>query len=154
MHAPQLVAEVSRLIQLEVDAIEAYRAAIELVGAGPLGAELSYFRLEHQRRAIELSEVVVKLGYHPPEITPDVKGVVIGALTPPSRTPTAEEVLEAMRGNEQLTGSVYAKALAKPFPKGVLELLQRARADERQHLEWVERAISRRLWEHADVAHP
>ena len=154
MHVPQVVAEISRLIQLEVDASEAYRAAVEIVGPGPIGAELSYFRLEHQRRFLQLTEVVLKLGYHPPEVTPDVKGVVIGALTPPRRRPTVEEVLEAVRGNEQLTGSVYAKALLKPFPRGVLDLLERARADERQHLAWVERAISRRLWEREDVAQP
>lgn len=154
MSAAQTLSELARLYTLEVEATQAYATGVRAVGLGPIQEELTRFWLEHQKHVLELHLALLGRGHRVPEVEPDVKGVVIGALTPPSRTPTTEEVLEAMRGNEQLTGSVYAKALAKPFPKGVLEFLVKARADERQHLEWVERAISRRLWEHADVAHP
>jgi rubrerythrin len=87
-------------------------------------------------------------------VTPDVKGVVIGALTPPRPRLSVEEVLEAVRGNEQLTNSVYAKVVAKGLPKGVRELVERAQAEERHHLDWVQRALSRRLWDRPAVAQP
>ncbi len=154
LHAPQVVAELSRLVQLEADASEAYSAAISLVGEGPIATELGFFRLEHQRRFLELCETVLRLGYNPPEVTPDVKGVVIGALTPPRPRLSAEEVLEAVRGNEQLTNSVYAKVAAKNLPKGIRELVERAREEERHHLDWVQRALSRRLWDRPAMAHP
>ena len=153
MHVPEVVRELSRLMALEVDALWAYGAAVAFFGERtPLGAELALFRIEHQRHAVELHSTIAGLGYSPPEVAPDVKGVVIGALSEPSRPPTPEEVLVAMRGNEQLTGSVWAKALAKPFPAGLRPALERIRADERHHLEWIERALSRRLWERGGVA--
>jgi hypothetical protein len=155
MHVPEIVRELSRLVALEIDAVHAYGAAVAFFGEhSVLGAELALFMAEHQRHALELHATIAGLGYSPPEVTPDVKGVVIGALSEPSRPLTAEDVLFGMRGNEQLTGSIWAKALAKPFPAGLRPMLERARADERHHLEWIERALSRRLWERAGaVAH-
>jgi hypothetical protein len=153
MHVPEVVRELSRLMALEIDAVHAYGAAVAFFGEHtPIGAELALFLIEHQRHALELHGTIAGLGYSPPEVTPDVKGVVIGALSAPSRPLSAEEVLVAMRGNEQLTGSVWAKALAKPFPAGVRPMLERCRAQERGHLEWIERALSRRLWERAGAA--
>jgi hypothetical protein len=152
MHVPEVVRELSRLVSLEVDAGYAFGAGAAYFGErSPIGAELALLRVEHQRHALELHATIAGLGYSPPEVTPDVKGVVIGALTEPARPLTPEEVLVAMRGNEQLTGSVWAKALAKPFPAGLRPLLERTREDERRHLDWIERAISRRLWERAGV---
>jgi len=155
MRVPEIVRELSRLVALEVDAVHAYEAAVATFGARTaIGQELQLFMLEHQRHALELHATITGLGYSPPEVVPDVKGVVIGALSAPARPLSPEEVLEAMRGNEQLTGSVWAKALAKPFPAGLRALLERCRGDERHHLEWIERALSRRLWEREGaVAH-
>jgi hypothetical protein len=153
MQTPQLVAELSRLFLVEVDAVQAYGSAVALIGPGPIRDELALFGLEHQRHALQLQEQIARRGHHPPEQEPDVKGVVIGALTPPQRPLTVEDVLAGIRGNEQLTGSLYAKALAKPLPEEVREMLTRIRAEEHHHLEWVERAISRRAWESGGV-HP
>jgi hypothetical protein len=147
MQTPQLVAELTRLYSVEVDAIQAYGAAVALAGPGPIQAELSLFGLEHQRHGILLQEQIVRRGYALPDVEPDVKGVVIGALTWPRRSLTLEDVLDGIRGNEQLTGTLYAKALAKPLPDDVRELLLRIRAEERHHLHWMERALARRPWE-------
>jgi hypothetical protein len=153
MQTPQLIAELSRLFSVEVDAVQAYGTAVALVGPGPIQDELALFGLEHQRHAIAVQEQIARRGHHSPDREPDVKGVVIGALTRPQRSLTIEDVLSGIRGNEQLTGSLYAKALAKPLPNEVRELLTRIRAEELHHLDWVERAISRRAWE-ASAAHP
>jgi hypothetical protein len=146
MHTPQLIAELSRLFSVEIDAVQAYGAAVALVGPGPIQDELALFGLEHQRHALALQEQIVRRGHHAPDVEPDVKGVVIGALTSPKRSLTIEDVLAGIRGNEQLTGSLYAKALAKTLPDDLREVLTRIRAEEHHHLEWVERALSRRTW--------
>jgi hypothetical protein len=153
MHSPQFIAELSRLFSLEVDAAHAYAAAVGMLGPGPVRDELALFLLEHQRHAVVLAEAIVRRGQHPPEVEPDVKGVVIGALTEPRRRLTMEDVLEGMRGNEQLSGSVYTKVLATSLPDDVRELVAGMHGEERHHLEWVERTLSRRPWE-ATVAHP
>jgi hypothetical protein len=147
LQTPQLIAELFRLFSLEVDAVQAFGAAVALVGPGPIQAELGLFGLDHQRHALVLQEQIARRGFHPPDVEPDVKGVVIGALTLPSRSLTIEDVLAGIRGNELLTGSLYAKAIAKGVPDPLREILTRIRTEEHHHLEWVERAISRRAWE-------
>lgn len=143
MKHDQIRTELSRLVQLETDELAAYDAAVALAPAGPVRDELQLFRLEHQRHALALTSLFLQLRESPPEVEPDVKGVVIGALTPPRAPASAAELLGALRGNEQLSGSIYAKALARPFPEPVLDFLRRARDEERRHLEWIERTLSR-----------
>ncbi len=142
MKVSEIIEELSRLVQLEVDADAAYDAALALLPAGPLHDELALFRLEHQRHALALYDVFLRLRQSPPEVKPDVKGVVIGALTLRAIRSVAD-LLDALRGNEQLTTALYAKARVKPFPQAVRGLLDRAHAEERQHLDWIERAASR-----------
>ncbi len=83
-----------------------------------------------------------------------MKGVVIGALSHPRRSLTVEDVLEGIRGNEQLTNTLYAKALARALPDEVRELLLRIRGEEQHHLHWTQRAIAQRSWEETAHAHP
>ena len=136
--------ELTRLLQLEADALTAYGAAAARVPPGAVRDELALFKVEHQRHALALHETFLRLGRTPPEVSPDVKGVVIGALTPPRARLSETEILEAIRGNEQLSNSLYAKALQRPFPAEVRELIEWAQTEERRHLSWVERALSRR----------
>lgn len=154
MRSIDAAAELGRLYALEIDAAHAYGNAVVLVGHGPIHGELRLFGLEHQRHVLVLQEALLRLGAEIPEAAPDVKGVVIGALTAPVRLLTLEDVLEGMRGNEQLTGSVYAKTLARPLPKGLRELLQPLSEEERHHLEWLDRMVSRRVWETSHASHP
>lgn len=155
MHPPQIFSELSRLYALEVDAAHAYAAAAAAVAPGPIRDEITLFGLEHQQHVLELADAILRLGYRVPEVEPDVKGVVIGALTAPRRRLTLEDVLEGLRGDEQLTSSVYAKALAKAIPAELRERLERLRADERRHLAWAERMVSRQVWLQAPAgAHP
>jgi rubrerythrin len=152
MQTSQIVAELSRLFAVEIDAIQAYSAALPLAGSGPIREEIALFRLEHQRHAVALQQEIVRRGHRVPDVEPDVKGVVIGALSPPRRALTVEDVLAGLRGNEQLTGTLYAKALARNPPDDVRELLEGIRADEERHLRWVERALSLRAWEASAAA--
>ena len=153
MHSPQLIAELSRLFAVEVDAVQAYGAAVALLGPGPVRDELALFGLEHQRHALIVQDHITGRGHKPPDVTPDVKGVVIGALTAPRRPLGVEDVLVGIRGNEQLTGTLYAKVLANPLPDDVREALSAIHAEEQHHLGWIERALARRSWEAAS-AHP
>lgn len=154
MHAFEIAGELSRLYALEIDAAHAYSEALVLVGPGSLHDELRLYGLEHQRHALVLLDAILRLGQRPPEVEPDVKGVVIGALTPPRRRLTLEDVLSGMRGNEQLTNSVYAKVLAKPLPEGIRELVEPLLDDERHHLDWLDRMVSRRVWDMGAGLHP
>ncbi len=153
MQTPLVVAELTRLFCVEVDAVQAYATAVALVGPGAIRDELTLFGLEHQRHAVVIEEQITRRGHSAPDVEPDVKGVVIGALTPPSRPLELEDVLTGLRGNEQLTGSLYAKALAKKLPDDLREILAAMHGEERRHLDWTERTLARRAWETSGV-HP
>jgi hypothetical protein len=157
MNVGEVVAELSKLVELEIDAVHAYDAAVVAVGGGgtTLGADLGLLKVEHQQHALELYDAFLRLGVNPPDVEPDVKGPVIGAITPPRRNLSPEEVLEAVRGNEKLTCSVYAKAARKALPPDLQVTVARLHEDEQRHLEWVDRALARRAWEPAvAAAHP
>jgi hypothetical protein len=154
MTVTEIAVELSRLLRLEVDSVAAYGAAVAAVEPGQLQQELTLFQLEHERHALWLHDLFLQLRLNPPEAEPGVKGPVIGALTPPRALLTVEELLEAVRGNERLCSSIYAKVLARPLPDAIREVIARARDEERHHLEWVERALSRRAWRRAAPAHP
>lgn len=154
MDAAQIVAELSRLYTLGVEAAQAYAAGVRAVAPGQLHDELAGFWLEHQRHVLELHLALLGRGHGPPEVEPDVKGVVIGALTVPRRRLTLEDVLEGLRGDEQLTNQVYAKVLAAGPPPDVRDLLARLLDDERQHLARLDTLVRRRVWEAGAAARP
>jgi rubrerythrin len=154
MNAAQTISELTRLYTLEVEATEAYAAGVHAVGPGPIQEELTRFWLEHQKHALELHLALLARGRGAPAVTPDVKGVVIGALTPPRRRLTLEDVLEGLRGNEQLTNQVCAKLVAASLDPDARALVERIAADERGHLARLDTLVRRRVWEAGAAASP
>jgi hypothetical protein len=150
----EIAAELAALVQLDVDAVLVYDRAIAAIGKGEgrVSRTLASFRLDHQRHVIEVSGALLAMGVAPPQAQPDLKGSILGGVTAVRAWLGTEQALEAMRTNEQLTTSSYARALAKPFPEQVLQLVRRGDADERRHLAWIERALDERLWEAEDAA--
>ncbi len=149
-----IVAELTRLAQLDVDTIVAYDHAVAAIGEGPVARELSSFKLDHERHVIEISQALLGMGKNAPEVSPDLKGSILGTMTGLRARLGAEQALRAMRTNEQLTTASYARALATPFPEPILAVIRRGDADERRHLAWIEQALDRRLWEQGEAARP
>jgi hypothetical protein len=143
----EIAEELSSLVQLDLDAVAAYDQAIGAIGAGAIGTELARFKLDHLRHVVDLSRLLLDRGHKPPEAKPDLKGTILGSVTGLRARLGTEQALLAMRPNEELTTSTYARALAKPFPEDVLEVVRRSYADEQRHLAWIERAIDGRLWD-------
>jgi hypothetical protein len=149
MTSQEIVQETSHLVQLDVDAIVAYDRAIAAIGAGGVADQLATFKLDHQRHVVELSEAMLSVGLRPPEAQPDLKGTLLGSLTALRSRFGTEQALQAMRTNEQVTTSSYARALAKPFPEPLLDVVRRGAQDEQRHLAWIEHALDTRAWEQA-----
>jgi hypothetical protein len=150
----EIASELNALAQLDVDAILAYDRAIAAIGEGAIARELSSFKLDHERHVLEISQALLGMGGNAPAVSPDLKGSILGAMTGLRSRLGTEQALQAMRANEQLTTSSYARALAKPFPDAVLEIVRRGDADERRHLAWIERALDTRPWEADEAARP
>ncbi|BDG01901.1 DUF2383 domain-containing protein [Anaeromyxobacter oryzae] len=150
----QEIAEaLEELVQLDIDAVLAYDRAIAGIGEDPVGNALAAFKVDHQRHILELSQVLLGMSRKPPQAKPDVKGSILGGMTGLRARLGTQQALEAMRSNEQLTTSTYARMLAKPFPPDVLELVRKNSGDEQRHLAWIERALDQRIWEQDAGAH-
>ncbi|HZZ86080.1 MAG TPA: ferritin-like domain-containing protein [Anaeromyxobacteraceae bacterium] len=135
------------LIQLDVDAVHAYDQSMRALDGTVVQGTLAEFRLDHQRHVLELSQALLARGEAPPPFSSDVKGFVLEGFTALRALAGVEGALLAMRGNEQLTNTTYARALAKPLPAELLSLVRRNYADEQRHLAYIESALDGRIWE-------
>jgi rubrerythrin len=146
LYSPQLVVELARLLAMEIDAVRAYVNAVALVGPGPIRDELVVIGREHQAHVKVIRKEITFRGYLPPEHSSSVDGIVLGG-GPVTAPPSAEEAVSAVRSNEGLAASLYAKLLAKGPPEEAVELIERLRADSDRHRRWAERTLARRPWE-------
>lgn len=139
----RLVDTLKNLIQLDFDAIEAYRAAIKRIDHAEIKTRVGEFMSDHERHTRELSELVRELGDTPPT-SGDIKAmltkgkVVIGNLI------GDRGVLKAMKSNEDETNTAYEQALARTdiSPVRVREVLERNLEDERRHRAWIEQKLA------------
>lgn len=132
------------LIHLELDAIEAYDAAIGRVAVLDYRRHLLEFKGDHERHVRELSALVTAAGGEP-ATKADIKRflttgkVVIGDLTGDIG------VLKAMTSNEKVTNAKYDEALESPLfasSPAVRAVLSRNRDDERRHKAWIDMALA------------
>jgi uncharacterized protein (TIGR02284 family) len=140
------IKHLSSLIQLDVDAIQAYNQAIENTDVPEVRERLVEFRDDHERHVLNLSDEVRALGGEPPERKRDVKGFFIESFTA-IRSRSTEGALKAMRMNEELINRTYEKALAAELTDNARRLVREAYEDEQSHLEYVTYALAEKRWE-------
>ena len=143
----KLVSTLNDLIQLDVDAVNAYEQAIKRIDVPQIAEDLEMFKGDHERHITELSQVVRQMGGEPPKHSPDVKGYLIEGFTALRSATGTEGALKAMRSNEKTTNKKYDKALSEAMPAEIEALVRRNRNDERRHLEYLENALGNRMWE-------
>jgi rubrerythrin len=141
MTKAQLISHISRLVGIDLDAVEAYEAAIERLKDPGDKIQLGRFLEDHRRHVVELTMLVQGMGgtapSHPTFMRVLTKGkVILGGLA------GDRAVLEAMRSNEQTTTKTYGEAAARlAMPAPVTELIRRNFADEERHLAWIEQRL-------------
>lgn len=145
--------QLSQLIQLDIDAIHAYEQAIEKIDAQGVRRTLEEFKEDHERHVTQLSNEVRNLGGEPPDLSQDIKGVLIEGFTALRSATGTEGALKAMLSNEKLTNRQYEKALQKGLPSNIDALVRHNREDERRHLEYIERALERKVWQSDSPTH-
>ncbi|WP_394825354.1 DUF2383 domain-containing protein [Pendulispora albinea] len=145
-----LLSLLNQLLELDYDAIEAYKAAIERLHDTTDKERLTSFMRDHERHVKELGDVIVGMGTSP-ATGPDLKRVltkgkvILGGLVG-DRT-----VLLAMKTNENDTNTAYERAVSRnDLPPNLRALLERSLTDERRHRAW----LAQRLEVLNTAAHP
>lgn len=146
MEQQKLIKNLSRLVQLDIDAVHAYEQAIERIDTPTVSDRLSSFRDDHQRHITDLSNAISQLGGEPPEFSKDFKGYFIEGFTALRSATGTEGALKAMKTNENLTNKTYDDALDWELPENIRQIIIRNRDDERRHLEYIQECLDREIW--------
>ncbi|MGC4116457.1 MAG: DUF2383 domain-containing protein [Myxococcales bacterium] len=149
MDPKDILSELGKLAQLDIDAIHAYDQAIQNVDLLSVREQLTQFKADHERHVSDLSVTIQRFGGQPPTFKPDFKGFVLQGFTALRSAMGTEGAIKAMKGNEELTNRSYSNALGKGFPVDVQALVQKNYADEQRHLAAINQWISLRVWEQA-----
>jgi uncharacterized protein (TIGR02284 family) len=141
MKREDILDNLEKLIQLDVDATHAYDQAIKNVNEQVIKDKLIQFQADHRKHIDLLSARVLELGGTPPELTSDFKGFLITGFTALRSLTGTKGALEAMETNERLTTSKYEEASKKDFPADVLSIVRANLADEQRHLSFMREAL-------------
>jgi uncharacterized protein (TIGR02284 family) len=127
-----IIEKLTDVVELDYDAIAAYKAAIERLESADYKAKLKEFLSDHERHVRDLSEAIRGMGGNPPKGGDAMKiltkgQVVIAGLA------GDKAILKAMKLNEDQTNSMYEDAVKDNYPEDIHALLQDGLADERRH---------------------
>lgn len=142
MERTDAIDKLNDLIQLDVDAVEAYDHAIKNVEYDDIRKRFGEFQDDHRAHIRNLAEMVQRLGGSPVKLEPSLKGYLLEGLTALRSAAGTQSALEAMKTNEKLTNRKYEEAVALDFPDDVMKLLRVNLAQEQQHLAYIEEILA------------
>ncbi|WP_394841395.1 ferritin-like domain-containing protein [Pendulispora brunnea] len=136
-----LVSLLNQLLELDYDAIEAYKAAIARLKDTSDRAQLASFMHDHERHVRELGDAIVGMGSRPSN-GPDVKQVLTKGKVVLSALIGDRLILMAMKTNENDTNTAYERAVNRTdLPQDLRAVLERNLTDERRHRAWIAQRI-------------
>lgn len=126
------------LIELDLDAIEAYDAALNRLEDSSYKTTMSGFKDDHHRHVKEFSDYLIKHKHHPPQ-SGDLKKILTQGKVIISELFGDNAIIGAMKSNEVDTKTAYKRMLTyEGIDDDLNEILQRGFNDERRHLAWME----------------
>lgn len=140
LNVDTVIDKLGDVIELDYDAIAAYKAAIDRLDSAAYKTKLREFLADHERHVSDLSEVVRNEGGTPPD-KGDYKQVLTKGQVIIADLAGDRAILKAMKLNEDQTNSLYEKMVNEDFPDHVHTLLKKGLADERRHRAWIETAL-------------
>ena len=137
----ELIDALNSLVELDFDAVEAYRAAIDRLTTASDKAQLSLFMEDHVRHIAELTPIIERMGGVAASAA-DLKQVLTKGKVMLAGLVGDAAILRAMRSNEGDTNIAYERAVSRvDLSPAVRTILQRALADERRHRGWLEQRL-------------
>jgi uncharacterized protein (TIGR02284 family) len=132
------------LLELDYDAIEAYRAALDRIRDPSDKAQLGAFLADHERHVRELTPLVEAAGKTAAK-GPDIKQWLTKGKVVILGLAGDHAILLAMKTNEDDTNKAYERATGRSdLPIDVRDVLERNLQDERRHRAWIEARLGAR----------
>lgn len=136
MNSEDLIKKLNNLIELDYDAIAAYKAAIERLEDTQFKQQLAAFMEDHQNHITALSESVRLEGGNPAD-GGDLKQILTKGKVVVAELGGDDAILKAMKMNEDVTNKSYEEMVDEPFQGTIKLIVQNGLADERRHRAWL-----------------
>ena len=136
-----LVAQLNDLLQLDYDAVAAYRVTLAELDSPALKVDLQRNLEDHERHIRELGEHIEQRGGMKLSM-PNVTGVFTLALQAAAAMGSDRSVLLAFKTNELQVRDRYGRAAEENFPPDIAATVRRAAGDERRHYQWAVHALA------------
>jgi rubrerythrin len=138
-----LTAALNDLLQLDVDAVQAYALTIKQLESRTRKNALRRYAADHKRHIRDLARLVRAHGGAPVPVSHIPTGPFKLAMQAMVTPGTDREVLLAFKSNERLSRDKYRRAAAKKHPADVARVLRRGAADEERHYRWAEKSLEK-----------
>ncbi|MCB2427460.1 PA2169 family four-helix-bundle protein [Methylophaga pinxianii] len=140
MQSEDIIKKLNNLIEIDYDAIAAYKAAIERLEDKQLKQQLVTFMEDHKNHVTALTESVRLSGGNPAD-SGDMKKILTKGKVVIAELGGDDAILKAMKMNEEVTNKSYEAMVDEPFPGTIKLILQNGLADERRHRAWLDATI-------------
>ena len=141
----EVCAVLNELIQLDCDAIVAYRQAIDHIEIAAVRDQLMVYQNDHVRHTLNLSDIVRRLGQQPCQCGTGTIELVTEGLAAIGGSAGTEEALKAMHANEKLVNRTYRQYAALPMPTDMRAQVELNYHDEQRHLSYLELKLSKKM---------
>lgn len=138
----KLVDAIEALVELDYDAIEAYKAAIARLDDAEDKKQLRSFLADHERHVTELGPIVAQLGGVAAK-GPDLKKWLTKGKVVIMGLAGSNAVLLAMKSNEDDTNTAYERVVGRgDLTPTIRAVCEKNLADERRHRAWIESRLA------------
>lgn len=141
MTQTEMIEWLNDLIQLDVDAVEAYSQVIKHLEYEDLCRRLIRYQDDHKNHIENLSAAIQDLGGTPEKVKPDFKGYLLEVFTFLMSVSGSIGAIEAMKANEVLTNRKYAQAAALDWPEEIKKVVLDNYSQEQRHLRFINEVI-------------
>lgn len=141
MMEKKLINKLISLIQLDVDAVNAYEEAIQRIDDDDIRDEMKKFQADYRRHIAQLSVVVTDLGGQPPELGRDVRGYLLEAMTAVMSAVGTKPALRALHACAKIVSRTYHDAVTVDLPPRITSVVKRHAEDEERHLARIEQLL-------------
>lgn len=142
MEREQMIDRLNDLVQLDVDAVEAYGQVIKHLEYEDICRRLARFQDDHKNHIQDLSAMVQQLGGTPDKPSPGFKGYLMELFTFLMSISGSIGAIEVMKANEVLTNRKYREVVALDWPEDIKKLLMTNYSQEQRHLAFIEEVIT------------
>lgn len=137
MAEKDIIAVLSNLVQLDIDAVHAYSQAIKEIDDSIIRDRLLKFQEEHRARIDALSKIIADMGGKPPEQSKDFKGYVIEAFAAIRSFTGLKGALKGIKITEEITNRYYGEVVSQEMPSEVKGVLRTYFSEEKVHLDYI-----------------